>query len=300
MSLPETFTAVAPSVVAIAQTLVHSPDGTVPLSPRIIATGFIVDSVGIVATNRHVIQSFAKLPIHPNTGKPAVAVMLFHYGQTPEGKGYVRWVTVDIKYHTVLDSFWSAGPWFGEDVPDLGFIQLVVRDIPALPLATDDYYLRVGMPIATAGFPMGEVSLTSLQKLNQMTPFLRRGIVSSVFPFPVPQPHGFTIDIIQQGGSSGSPIFYEDKPEAVGMMAESLIDYEVVEIGGQFTEHPQNTNISICVTARSIKQALDTFKSQYPPTLTDLRPLAEHLSSIPMATSMGWEVFDKVERPGQT
>ena len=147
------------------------------------------------------------------------------------------------------------------------------------------------MPIATAGFPMGDVSLTALQKLNQMTPFLRRGIVSSVFPFPVPQPHGFTIDVIQQGGSSGSPIFYEDRPEVVGMMAESLLDFESVEMGGQITEHAQNTNISICVTAVSIKHALETFKSQYPPKLDDVRSLSEHLAAIPMTTRMGWEVF---------
>ena len=297
MGLTETFKAVAPSVVAIAQTLVHSPDGAVPLSPKILATGFIVDPVGIVATNRHVIECFAKVPIHPRTGKPAVAVVLFHYGQTDEGKAYVRWVTLDIKYHTVLDSFYSAGPWFGQAVPDLGFIQLMVKDVPALPLATEDNYLRIGMSIATAGFPMGDASLTALEKLNQMTPFLRRGIVSSVFPFPVPQPHGFTIDVIQQAGASGSPIFYEDKPEVVGMLAESLVDVESVEMGGQITEHAQNTNISICVTALSIKHALETFKSEYPPKLADVRPLAEHLAAIPMKTSIGWEVLGRVESP---
>jgi S1-C subfamily serine protease len=291
MGLSETFQAVAPSVVAIAQTLVHSPDGTVPLSPKILATGFIVDPVGIVATNRHVIECFGKLPVHPKTSRPAVAVVLFHYAQTDEGKAYVQLVTLDIKNHIVLESFASAGKWFGQTVPDVGFIQLAVKNVPALPLATQDNYLQVGMPIATAGFPMGEKPLTFLKKLNQMTPFLRRGIVSSVFPFPIPQPHGFTIDVIQQGGSSGSPIFYEDRGEVVGMMAQSLLDFEYVEMSGQVTEHPQNTNISICVTSCSIKGALETFKSQYPPKLDDVRPLAEHLAAIPMETSMAWEVF---------
>ena len=57
------------------------------------------------------------------------------------------------------------------------------------------------------GFPMGTLPLTVMGKmLNQMTPFLREGIVSSVFPFPTAKPHGFTIDSMQQGGSSGSPI----------------------------------------------------------------------------------------------
>ena len=229
MGLTETFKAAAPSVVAIAQTLVHSPDGSLPLSPIILGTGFIVDPVGIVVTNRHVIECFANLPVHPKTGRPAVAAILFHYGQTDQGKPYVRWVTLNIKYHTVLDTFASDGPWFGEAVPDLGFMQLETRDLPALALATEDNYLQVGMSIATAGFPMGHIPLTFFQKLNQMTPFLRRGIISSVFPFPIPQPHGFTIDVIQQGGSSGSPIFYEDRPEVVGMMASSLRDFEYEE-----------------------------------------------------------------------
>ena len=88
MGLTETFQAVAPSVVAIAQTLVHSPDGAVPLSPKILATGFIVDPVGIVATNRHVIECFAEVPIHPRTGKPAVAklTLTFSYGSDHDGE----------------------------------------------------------------------------------------------------------------------------------------------------------------------------------------------------------------------
>ncbi len=296
MDLAETFQSVAPGVVAIAQTMVYSLDGAVPLSPTILATGLIVDSTGIVATNRHVIECFANIPVHPKTGKRAVAVILFHYGQTEEGKTYVRWVPLSINYHAVLDGFTSAGPWYGQVVPDLGFIQLSVKDVPALPLATEDNYLRVGMSIATVGFPMGDVSLTAWGKLNQVTPFLRHGIVSSVFPFSVAQPHGFTIDVLQQGGSSGSPIFYADKPQVVGMMSGSLRDSEFVERDGQRIEHVQ-TNISVCVTATSIKHALETFKSRSPPNAAPVRPLSERLAAIPMERSMGWRVFDDVEDP---
>jgi hypothetical protein len=130
---------------------------------------------------------------------------------------------------------------------------------------------------------MGEVPLTMMERLNQMTPFLRRGIVSSVFPFPIAQPHGFTMDIIQQGGSSGSPIFRVDRPEVVGMMSSSLLD------------NCENTNISICVVAGSISHALATFKEKYPPELDGVRPLAEHLATVPMKTSMGWETGGAVD-----
>ena len=248
MDLTETFRAVVPGVVALARTRVLAPAGSPPLSPVIFATGFVVDSCGIIATNRHVIEAIPAMPLDPTTGKPAVAAIYFHYGKTDEGKDYVRWVTIPIKYHTILDNFQSDGQWYGEKVPDIGFAQLMVQDLPALRLATEDFYVRIGMDVATAGFPMGEVPLTVMERLNQMTPFLRRGIVSSVFPFPIEQPHGFTMDIIQQGGSSGSPIFYVDKPEVVGMMSSSLLDN-----GG-------NTNISICVVEGSISRIFLPFE----------------------------------------
>jgi hypothetical protein len=283
MGLTETFHAVAPGVVALAQTRVVAPAGSLPLSPVIFATGFVVDSCGIIATNRHVIEAIPTMPIDPRTGKPAVAAIYFQYGKTDEGKDYVRWVTIPIKYHTILDSFQSEGQWYGQKVPDIGFAQLMLQGLPALKLATEDFYVRIGMDVATAGFPMGEVPLTVMKRLNQMTPFLRRGIVSSVFPFPIAQPHGFTMDIIQQGGSSGSPIFYVDRPEVVGMMSSSLLD------------NGENTNISICVVAKSISHALATFKERYPPKLDGVRPLDEHLATVPMSTSMGWEKGDMVD-----
>jgi len=174
----------------------------------IFATGFVVDPCGIVVTNRHVIEAIPTMPTNPKTGKPAVAAILFHYGQTEEGKDYVRWVPIPLKSYTIVEGFHSAGRWFGEKTPDIGFAQLTLQGLPAVRLSTEDFYLKIGMPVATAGFPMGDMPLTIMKGLNQMTPFVRRGIVSSVFPFPIAQPHGFTIDIIQQGGSSGSPVFY--------------------------------------------------------------------------------------------
>ena len=49
-------------------------------------------------------------------------------------------------------------------------------------------------------------------------PFLRHGIISSVHPFPCPNPHGFTIDALSQAGASGSPIILADSPAVVGML----------------------------------------------------------------------------------
>ncbi len=54
--------------------------------------------------------------------------------------------------------------------------------------------------------------------LLQMMPFLRHGIIRSVHPFPCPQPHGFTIDVMSHGGTSGAPIFGHDVSGVLGML----------------------------------------------------------------------------------
>jgi hypothetical protein len=286
VTLPETYRSILPGVVGFMETLIFSPDGAVPLAPRIFATGFVVDPIGIVATNRHVVECFDSIPKNPDTGKPYIAAMLCHYGVNPEGKEFLRWVPIEPKYWTVLESIKpDSGIWHGDDQPDIGFVQLSLRDLPALTLVQHEFYLCPGMDIATAGYPMGTDPLTIMGKINQMEPFLRRGIVSSVYPFSVGHPHGFTIDILQQGGSSGSPIFYADKPEVIGMMSASMID-----------DDKANTNISLCVPAAQITSALQTFKTDYPPRLDGVRTFAEHLETIPMKTVTGWEVVTQEKR----
>jgi hypothetical protein len=64
-------------------------------------------------------------------------------------------------------------------------VQLCVRETPCLKLDDTEFYIKPGMPIGTAGFPMGEMPLTVMEKLNQLTPFVRCGIISSVFPFSI-------------------------------------------------------------------------------------------------------------------
>src|SRR5208337_3593458 len=114
--------------------------------------------------------------------------------------------------------------------------------IPSLRFAEGDYYVNIGMEVSTLGYPLGEVPLTVSGRLNQMTPFLRRGTVSSVFPFPVPKPHGFTIDIMQQGGSSGSPILSIESEAVIGMMRAGVIDWRSVQFGQNELRVPLNTN----------------------------------------------------------
>ncbi len=90
---------------------------------------------------------------------------------------------------------------------------------------------------------------------------LRHGIVSSLQPFPCPQPHGFTVDSMSQGGQSGSPIFRVADAAVVGML---YAGYE-------------GTNITFAVTSFFISQALTAlrkraiFPSRELPTLEEER-----------------------------
>ena len=49
---------------------------------------------------------------------------------------------VGIRGYTVLESFVPAGSYYGEALPDSGFIQLEVQQLPALQLSEDAFSLR--------------------------------------------------------------------------------------------------------------------------------------------------------------
>lgn len=275
MELPELFSIVSPCVVGFISRLVMTQGvSAAPIFPLIIGTGFFVDKEGIVATNRHVVEVFDKIRPNPKTGASSLAAIMWF-----PGRENISWqmLAVDIRAWFGLSEFTSAGNWYGNKIPDIAFVQLGVRDVPSLTLATDDFYVRTGMKIATVGYPMGTIPLTVLGQLNQMTPFMRHGIVSSVFPFPTTKPHGFTIDIMQQGGSSGSPILAADAPTVIGVMSSGVIEWTKGQSAAGAFSFPQNTNISIAEPAHLLHSALEGYKQSNPvdsstlPTLAELR-----------------------------
>jgi len=87
MELLDTFEAVRPSIVAFASRLsITRQPGTKPILPPIIGTGFVVDSRGWVATNRHVTDVLRSLPPNPKTGAhSAVAVVWLPAKDLPPG-----------------------------------------------------------------------------------------------------------------------------------------------------------------------------------------------------------------------
>jgi len=277
------FETAAPCVVAFISKLTQLPAGVPPIFPPIFGTGFFVDGDGTVITNRHVVEAFRHIPKHPQSGELGLAALMFLPGSED---GSWQMLVVDVRDWCVLGEFQSSDQWYGMTVPDLGFVQLGVREVPFLKLASERFYVRVGMDIVAIGFPMGTLPLTAVGKLNQVTPFLRHGIVSSVYPFPTANPHGFTIDIMQQGGSSGSPIFRIADGTVIGMMSSGVIERKIAQSEQASLVYTVNTNISIAEPSRVIKAALKEYrkhavpKVDTPPTLAELR--AKHpLGSLP-------------------
>jgi hypothetical protein len=265
MGLPETFEAVRPSIVAfVSRAVLRSAAAPTPLFPEILGTGFFVHRNGIAATNRHVIdviQSLDQLPRNPETGANAAGAFLFTDVRSVGGQQVMGVLNLNILFCSALQRFQTEGAWFGEAVPDLGFVQLDVCHVAALPIAAEQNVLRAGLPIATAGFPEGSQTVTFHERITQLTPVLRHGIISSVFPFAGPNPHGFSIDTLLQGGASGSPVFKTDEAVVVGMIASQIA----------------GTNYTVCVPANVLANALASALANWP-NIEGL-PTLEHLTS---------------------
>jgi S1-C subfamily serine protease len=275
MSLAETFESVRPSIVALGTRAAITHQGKTPLFPTILGTGFVVDDRGIVLTNRHVAEALQRVPRHPQTGKSSAFAIVHGQVEASDGGHSLGMNFVDINGYSVPHTFSFDGDFYGHPMPDLAFLQLNVRDVPALIIETEPNTLRIGLPIATAGFALGTTALVVYQRVNQITPLLRHGIVSSLYPFPCPSPHGFTVDIMTQGGESGSPIFLTDAPKVVGLLHAGF----------------DNTNITMALPPSMLAQALSSCLAAADLDVTSV-PSLESLQAQPgNHTKIDWELF---------
>lgn len=133
MNLESSFDTIMPCVVGFTSKLERTRVGERPIFPTIIGTGFFVDPSGIAVTNRHVVEAFDKIPRHPTTGEFPIAAFVFLQGDA--GKS-MQFLLLEVKKWFGLQSFGSTGDWYGQTIPDVGFVQLGVREVPFLHLST--------------------------------------------------------------------------------------------------------------------------------------------------------------------
>jgi S1-C subfamily serine protease len=271
--LADVFDKIRPTIVAFGSRVVITAPGGQPQFPEIVGTGFIVDSRGIVVTNAHVIKALQNLPKHQTRPESPALAILTTETEHKDGIHHLGTLFTSILSYNLLESFISEGPFYGEKLPDFGFVQLNARDVPFLPLADEPDLLRAGVEIATAGFPLGTGALTPFQKISQLTPFLRHGIISSVLPFPCPHPHGFTIDIMSQGGASGSPIFLPHEPKAVGILHAGF----------------SGSNITYAVPSDIVAKGMAAALEADPPRLDSVPTFSELIAQSERSSELTWE-----------
>lgn len=238
--------------------------------PSIIGTGFVIDTKGIVATNRHVVLELEKLG-NPETADNVALALTFSEVQREEGAHSLTVLPVLLRRWDKLTTFKSSEDFYGEQIPDIAFAQINVSGLPAASLVTEKNSWAVGTAIATAGFPLGTEALAIYERLNQVAPILRSGIIASVFPFPSPRPHGFTIDIMTLGGESGSPIFLADSPLVVGLLHAGF----------------NGTNITIAVPSWLVAQAFENYRHVVPLDFDGVPSFEETLAALQETRASG-------------
>ena len=256
--LRDVYRRVRRSVVAfIPRAVPVKRPGARPSFFPIVGTGFVVGSDGILATNHHVLELASKLPRPPGSPPgewPFVGLMFAECE-----RGFVE-VPLDVIGLVTIEDMMPGQAYYGPKRPDIGLVRVRRRGLPALDIDAE-MLIEEGVELATAGFPMGTAALTAPGWLHQLCPTLQKGIVSSVMPFPCKAPHAFTLNVMVQGGASGSPVFHPETGAVHGVVYGSLMDATKTD-GGDFVELP--TNISYAVPAHLLQALVKNASAKLP------------------------------------
>lgn len=242
-----------------------------PAFPPIIGTGFVVNSRGLIVTNDHVIKAIKSLPIPPGIKQDHIPAEMYMFRYSEAGA-----MTLTLKCEGLFEitQYDPGENYLGPPIPDIGFVTTNVCDLPVIKLESS-LRIREGMEVATAGYPMGTDALMAPGWLHQLSPTLQKGIVSAVLPFPCENPHSFSIDVMTQGGASGSPVFDVRTGNVIGVLYGGLQDAVSLP---ELQSIPTPTNISYVVPYKFITRLLDTVMNG--PEIGDIAgniPLSEYI-----------------------
>ncbi len=319
MNLIESYEKVKTSIVAFVPKFhpVYAPEDPLPEFEPIFGTGFIIDE-GIVVTNDHVLKAIPKLP-KPKDFPPdlfPLNCLLFHF--IPD-KGMAT-IKLDVLGVVSISHAQQGKVYYGPPKPDIAFVHVKMKGLPKANVKYNLEEIKEGRQIATAGFPMGTDTLTAPGYLHQLTPTLQQGIISAVLPFPCDTPHALMINVMVQGGASGSPVFLPETGDTIGILYGSLeekrktksglpkkIRKNIEQLESSIHSHlfTAPTNISYAVPSHYIEKMLNEIKSDPSFKLPDdTLTLEEYLNQAePVVIKRGetrplkiWKEKETVER----
>src|SRR5690349_4998129 len=123
MPLTETFRRIRPSVVALGSRLAQTPVNQQPIFPVIFGTGFVVDSRGILMTNRHIADLLQNLP-------PTCAMaIVFPEAEVGEGEHAQPVLFRHVRAYNLMEEFHATGPFYGQLLPDVAFVQIDITEL---------------------------------------------------------------------------------------------------------------------------------------------------------------------------
>jgi hypothetical protein len=264
MNLAEAYKSVRQGIVAFC---LRDPDKARTGSTHfehVFGTGFIIDD-SIIATNAHVARMFSEVRKQGND-VAAIAFIRKRHAISP--------VILNISNSCIVKNVVPQSFYYGPPAPDLAIVLAQHKGLSRFALKLKEDAVPEGTHIGTAGFPMGPEMLHLEGRLDHASPTLQAGVISASLPFPECLPHGYLINVMAQGGASGSPVFLSDTGEVIGVSyARHLEQVQIGQAGPQVWP----TNFSYVVPAYMVMQLLAQGREEM---LKRLQPDASHIDAI--------------------